>query len=123
MATFNLKRRRKRRKRDACGACDCDVCGCDPFLTYIPLLRTVPTVLHARPAPTLPGRLGLAAIRGYQRGISPHLPIHCRYTPSCSEYGAQAVRRYGLRDGSRLAAERIRRCTHDVPPGTPDPLR
>ncbi len=120
-------RRHKKKKRgnscDGCDACDCDVCGCDPFLMYIPLLRTVPAVLHARPTPTLPGRLGLAAIRGYQRGLSPRLPFRCRYTPSCSEYGAQAVKRYGLVVGSRLIAARIRRCQCDVPLGTPDPLR
>jgi len=123
-ARYRHKRRRKKRKRDGCDACDdCDVCGCDPFLMYIPLLRTVPAVLHARPAPTLPGRVGLVAIRGYQRALSPRLPFRCRYTPSCSEYGAQAVRRYGLADGSRLAAARIRRCQCTVPSGTPDPLR
>jgi len=122
-----FRRRRGKRKGSGCDACDgcdgCDVCGCDPFLMYIPLLRTVPATLRPRPAPTVPGQLGLAAIRGYQRMLSVHLPFRCRYTPSCSEYGAQAVRRYGLSDGSRLAAARIRRCTCDVPPGTPDPLR
>jgi putative membrane protein insertion efficiency factor len=117
------RRRRKWRKRDTCDACDCDVCGCDLLMRVTPLLRTAPSSLRPRPVPTLPGRAGLAAIRGYQRGISPHLPIHCRYTPSCSEYGAQAVRKYGLLDGSRLAAARIRRCRPGVPHGTPDPLR
>ncbi len=118
-----FRRRKKRRKFDGCDVCDCDVCGCDLFLMFIPVLRTAPPTLTPLPTPSAPGRVGLAAIRAYQRGISPHLPIRCRYTPSCSEYGAQAVRRYGLRDGSRLVADRIRRCTRDVPYGTPDPLR
>ncbi len=118
---LRFRRRRKRKSLD-CDVCDCDVCGCDPFLMFIPLLRTVPTTLRPRPSVTAPGRVGLAAIRAYQVAVSPHLPIRCRYTPTCSAYGAEAVRRYGLKVGSQLAAARIRRCGHDVPHGTPDPL-
>lgn len=66
--------------------------------------------------------VGVAAIRLYQRTISPRLPTRCRYTPTCSAYGLQAVRAYGLVTGSRLALGRIRRCRHHVPYGTRDPL-
>ena len=62
----------------------------------------------------------MAAIRGYQRWLSPHLPTRCRQVPSCSNYGLEAVRRYGLVVGSRLTAARIRRCNPSTPRGTHD---
>lgn len=52
----------------------------------------------------------LLMIRGYQRGISPFLPPACRYTPTCSEYAAEAIRRHGSARGSLLAARRLLRC-------------
>ena len=52
----------------------------------------------------------LLMIRGYQAGISPFLPPACRYDPTCSEYAAEAIRRYGSRRGSWLAARRLLRC-------------
>jgi uncharacterized protein len=55
-------------------------------------------------------RLFLILIRGYQVGISPMLPAACRYTPSCSAYAAEAVRRYGAARGGWLAAKRLLRC-------------
>ncbi|UWZ59390.1 membrane protein insertion efficiency factor YidD [Dactylosporangium aurantiacum] len=71
---------------------------------------------------TGPGRAGVAAIRGYQRWLSPHLPTRCRQIPTCSNYGLDAVRRYGLVEGSRLTAARIRRCNPSTPRGTHDPV-
>jgi putative membrane protein insertion efficiency factor len=50
------------------------------------------------------------AIRLYQRSISQLLPRACRFTPSCSEYAAQALQRYGTLRGLRLAAGRLLRC-------------
>ena len=40
-------------------------------------------------------------IRIYQRTLSRVLPPSCRFTPSCSEYGAQAISRYGVWRGGR----------------------
>ena len=51
-----------------------------------------------------------APVRLYQRAISPALPSRCKYHPSCSEYAAQAVRRYGILRGVVLAAWRLLRC-------------
>jgi putative membrane protein insertion efficiency factor len=65
--------------------------------------------------------LGVGAIRGYQRVISPLLPRSCRFVPSCSEYAAQAVGRYGLLRGGGLALRRILRC-HPFHPGGYDPV-
>ena len=52
----------------------------------------------------------MAAIRFYQKGISPLCPPRCRYIPTCSEYALEAVEKYGAVKGSWLAAKRILRC-------------
>jgi putative membrane protein insertion efficiency factor len=49
-------------------------------------------------------------IRGYQRGISPFLPPSCRFHPTCSAYGYEAVARYGILKGGRLTVWRVLRC-------------
>ena len=46
----------------------------------------------------------------YKTVISPHLPVACRYTPTCSIYALGAVRRFGALKGSWLAAGRLLRC-------------
>jgi uncharacterized protein len=81
----------------------------------------VPTTAPRR-VPSVPARAGLLAIRGYQRWVSHRLPVCCPHTPSCSHYGLGVVGRYGLWQGSRLAAGRISRCTGEVPRGTSDPV-
>lgn len=60
----------------------------------------------------------LKSIRWYQRVWSPdhssrkvHYPYgYCRYYPTCSEYGYEAIERYGILKGSLLALWRILRC-------------
>jgi putative membrane protein insertion efficiency factor len=52
----------------------------------------------------------LTAIGVYQRRVSPALPPRCRYEPSCSSYGAEAITRFGVLRGSLLAAWRLLRC-------------
>lgn len=52
----------------------------------------------------------LWAIRGYQQTLSRALPPACRFVPSCSEYAYEAIERYGLAQGGRLAAWRVLRC-------------
>lgn len=51
-----------------------------------------------------------APIRLYQRLLSPLLGQRCRYYPSCSEYAAQSIRRFGILRGVALAAWRLLRC-------------
>ncbi|MGH9173406.1 MAG: membrane protein insertion efficiency factor YidD [Vicinamibacterales bacterium] len=55
-------------------------------------------------------RVALWLIRGYQRGISPLLPPSCRFVPSCSDYGYQAIEKYGIIRGGAMTAWRILRC-------------
>ena len=51
-----------------------------------------------------------AAIRFYQKGISPLYPPRCRYIPTCSQYALEAVEKYGAVKGTFLATKRILRC-------------
>lgn len=55
-------------------------------------------------------RVMLAAIRFYQRGISPLTPASCRFQPTCSAYAREAIERYGAARGSWLAMRRLVRC-------------
>ncbi|MBN2970993.1 membrane protein insertion efficiency factor YidD [Roseomonas aeriglobus] len=55
-------------------------------------------------------RLLMAIARLWQLGPSLLLPASCRYSPSCSAYAIEALRRYGAAKGSWLAAKRIARC-------------
>ena len=48
-------------------------------------------------------RMILAAIRFYQRGISPFSGSSCRFTPTCSEFAAQAFERHGAMRGGWFA--------------------
>ncbi len=52
----------------------------------------------------------LAMIRFYKKRISPGLPPSCRYQPTCSEYAYEAIDKYGIFKGGRLAVWRILRC-------------
>lgn len=60
-------------------------------------------------------------IRGYKLLISPWLPLACRFQPTCSQYALEAVDRFGVLQGSWLAARRICRC-HPLHPGGYDPV-
>jgi len=49
-------------------------------------------------------------IRAYQRTLSPVFGDRCKYYPSCSEYAAQSVQRFGILRGLALAGWRLLRC-------------
>lgn len=55
--------------------------------------------------------LPIKLIRFYQICISPYLGQNCRYTPTCSAYAIEALRRHGLVKGTGLAIWRILRCS------------
>ena len=66
-------------------------------------------------------RAALAAIRFYQRRISPLFGARCIYVPTCSEYAFQAISRHGLARGVWLSLRRILRC-HPLHAGGYDPV-
>ena len=49
-------------------------------------------------------------IRMYKYLLSPLLPNACRYTPTCSQYAEEAIKKYGILKGIFLGAKRISRC-------------
>lgn len=64
----------------------------------------------------------LAIIRLYQLTLSRVLPSQtCRFYPTCSHYGFQAIAKYGLLKGGVMAIKRILRC-HPLHPGGYDPV-
>ncbi len=52
----------------------------------------------------------IALVQFYRYCISPLTPPSCRYTPTCSQYALQALRKYGPIKGSWLALKRLLRC-------------
>ena len=67
-------------------------------------------------------RAALAAIESYQAHVSPHLRgiVQCRFTPTCSHYGHEAIAKYGLLKGGAKTAWRIARCGPWTKQGTVD---
>ena len=55
-------------------------------------------------------RLALAAIRLYQKRISPGMRPACRFQPTCSHYAHDAIEIYGVVRGGMMATWRILRC-------------
>lgn len=62
-----------------------------------------------------------APIIVYQRLISPLLPSSCIYSPTCSQYALEAIRKYGVIRGIYLGVKRILRC-HPFHKGGYDPV-
>jgi uncharacterized protein len=66
-------------------------------------------------------KIFLAIIRFYQVIISPLKPPTCRFYPTCSHYGLEAVQRFGALKGGWLTIKRILKC-HPFHPGGLDPV-
>ncbi|RSK28268.1 membrane protein insertion efficiency factor YidD [Bacillus sp. HMF5848] len=58
----------------------------------------------------------IAIIRFYQKFISPLKPPTCRFYPTCSHYGLEAIKRHGALKGGWLTIKRISKC-HPFHPG------
>ncbi|RCH55173.1 membrane protein insertion efficiency factor YidD [Mucilaginibacter hurinus] len=56
------------------------------------------------------GKLFILLIRFYQHFISPITGASCRYTPTCSHYGIQAIKKHGAFKGGWLTLKRIASC-------------
>ncbi len=63
----------------------------------------------------------ITIVRIYRKTISPFLPPSCIYTPTCSEYAEEALRRHGAIRGMVLSIKRILRC-HPWHSGGYDPV-
>ena len=61
--------------------------------------------------------IALGLIKAYKVAISPYMPGQCRFSPTCSEYAADAITAYGVVRGSSMAAQRLVRCRPGVEGG------
>lgn len=59
----------------------------------------------------------IGLIRAYRLVLAPHIGPCCRFTPSCSHYAMEAIRRHGPFRGLRLSAARLLRCRPFGPSG------
>lgn|GEM_PF-951155 len=69
----------------------------------------------------IPRALLIGLIKIYRYALSPLMPSRCRFYPSCSAYGLEALNRYGFLTGSKLTLLRLLRC-HPWHPGGFDPV-
>ncbi len=67
-------------------------------------------------------KAAILAIRIYRTAVSPYHGPVCRYTPSCSHYAEEALKRYGPYRGAGKALARLLRC-HPFSAGGHDPVR
>jgi len=90
---------------------------CNSEYCHEPKLRDLPLTVF-----TFPKWVLLSLIRLYQILISPALPKDtCRFYPSCSHYGYQAIYKYGVIRGGIKAVWRVMRC-NPFNPGGYDPV-
>ncbi|HLR15905.1 MAG TPA: membrane protein insertion efficiency factor YidD [Bacillota bacterium] len=61
----------------------------------------------------------IGIIRLYQKAISPFKAPSCRFLPTCSAYGIEAIQRFGAIKGGYLTIKRISKC-HPLHPGGVD---
>ncbi len=54
--------------------------------------------------------IGVTLIWGYRLLLAPLFPATCRYNPSCSAYGIEALKRFGPIKGAMLTVRRLLRC-------------
>ena len=67
------------------------------------------TVKQAR-RPSLAAHFLLLCIRLYQATLRPYMGMHCRFHPTCSTFGTQAIQRFGACRGGMLTVSRLLRC-------------
>jgi putative membrane protein insertion efficiency factor len=108
------------RRNDSClrdllflntGCCLANMIGCGMELLMVApsAVRRVAADGAGRRGSGLAGRL-IAAVRVYQREISPKRPACCHFTPTCSAYAVEALERHGAGRGTWLTLRRLVRC-------------
>jgi putative membrane protein insertion efficiency factor len=92
------------------GCCLAEAIGCggDSFLLAPTTLRHV---AHSGARGSSMTERLIAAVRVYQREVSPKLPAGvCRFEPTCSHYAVEALETHGARRGTWLTVRRLLRC-------------
>ncbi len=92
-------------------------------LLTILVLAFAPIVIYDTIAPRereISTQGAIAAIRLYQRTLSPRMPISCKFKPTCSRYGLRSIEKHGFVVGSAKTAWRIMRCNPFTKMGTID---
>ena len=117
-----------RRNNDSClrdllflntGCCLAQALGCG-----LEMLLVAPSTVRRVRAEAPGGRAAdrlIAAIRVYQRDISPRRAPCCHFTPTCSAYAVEALEQHGALKGSWLTVRRLVRCRPGGARGT-DPV-
>jgi putative membrane protein insertion efficiency factor len=116
------------RRNDSClrdllflntGCCLAQALGCGVEMLLV-APSTVRRIRSESPGGRLADRL-IAAVRVYQREISPRRRPCCHFTPTCSAYAIEALQRHGVLRGSWLTLRRLVRCRPGGAHG-PDPV-
>jgi putative membrane protein insertion efficiency factor len=84
-------------------------CGMDSMLLAPTTAREVRRAGTGERGTRVADRM-VAAVRVYQREISPRRPPSCRFEPTCSAYAVEALERHGARRGVWLTVRRLARC-------------
>ncbi|RBY81032.1 membrane protein insertion efficiency factor YidD [Blastococcus sp. TF02A-26] len=108
----------RRRDNDSClrdllflntGCCLANAIGCGMEMVYL----APTTARHVHRAGAGGGRFAdrlVAAVRVYQREVSPKRPPCCQFTPTCSNYAVEALETHGAGRGAWLTLRRLVRC-------------
>lgn len=89
----------------------------------ITMLMAVAIDLRRQPADQWTTAAAVGSIHLYQATLSPvygRLGVRCRFTMTCSHYGEEAIKKYGVLRGGYLTSKRILRCGPWTPEGTVD---
>ncbi len=95
-------------------------CGIESMLLAPSTIREVRAAGTGERGTRLADRM-IAAVRVYQRDISPKRRPCCRFTPTCSHYAVEAIERHGAARGGWLSVRRLVRCRPGAV-GGPDPV-
>ncbi len=95
-------------------------CGVDSLLLAPATARQVASAGTGGRRTPVADRM-VAAVRVYQREISPRRPPSCRFEPTCSAYAVEALERHGAGRGAWLTLRRLARCRPGAPRGA-DPV-
>lgn len=89
----------------------------------ITVLLAIALDLRRAPSEQWTTAAAVGGIHVYQATLAPiygRLGVQCRFTQTCSHYGEEAIKKYGLAKGGYLASKRILRCGPWTPVGTVD---